>query len=199
MKTLFFMMISLMTGLLILPGSQSSQAQAVQQQNSAADSPAKHYFTDVILVNQSGERMRFYSDLIKGRVVVINVFFSSCHGSCPVMMKTFQKLQDWLGDRLGKDVYLISMSVDPEMDTPEKLKEYAAQLGAKRGWYFVTGEKQNMELALRKIGQYVAVREDHSNIFILGNETTGLWKKAFGLAKIEDLIAIVESVIDDRG
>lgn len=190
-------MIALMAGLLAT-GLQPSQARP-RQDKSAADTPAKNYFTDVMLVNQSGEKLRFYTDLIKGRVIIINVFFSSCHGSCPVMMGTFQKIQDWLGDRLGKDVYLISMSVDPQMDTPEKLKEYAAQLKARPGWHFVTGEKKNLEMALRKIGQYVQVREDHSNIFIIGNETTGLWKKAFGLAKIEDIITVVESVLNDKG
>lgn len=197
MKRACFIMIALTAGLLIAQGSRRCEAQSAAGQE--ADAAAKNYFTDVILVNQSGEQLRFYSDLIKGRVVIINVFFSSCHGSCPVMMRTFQKLQDWLGERLGKDAYLISMSVDPLMDTPEKLKEYAAQLKAKQGWHFVTGEKQNLELALRKIGQYVDVRENHSNVFIIGNETTRLWKKAFGLAKIEDIITVVESVLNDKG
>ncbi|MEW6213146.1 MAG: SCO family protein [Acidobacteriota bacterium] len=193
MKKVLFVMIALLSAL------TASRSQAQSTVGQEADSPAKHYFTDVTLVNQSGEQLRFYSDLLKGRVVVINVFFSSCHGSCPVMMGTFQKLQDWLGDRLGKDVYLISMSVDPTIDTPEKLKEFATQMKAKRGWHFVTGEKKNMELALRKIGQYVEVRENHSNIFIIGNEVTGLWKKAFGLAKIEEIIKVVESVLNDKG
>jgi protein SCO1/2 len=191
MKKVLFALIAL----LLIPSSRPLQAQSPANQ----DSPAEHYFTDVMLVNQSGERLRFYTDLLKGRAVVINVFFSSCHGSCPVMMGTFQKIQDWLGDRLGKDVYLISMSVDPQIDTPEKLKEFAAQMKARRGWHFVTGEKKNMELALRKLGQYVEVRENHSNIFIIGNEVTGLWKKAFGLAKIEEIIKVVESVINDKG
>ncbi len=197
MKRAFLILIALMAGLLIASGSQTCEAQSAAGQE--ADAAAKNYFTDVVLVNQSGEKLRFYSDLIKGRVVIINVFFSSCHGSCPVMMRTFQKLQDWLGERLGKDAYLISMSVDPNMDTPEKLKEYAAQLKARPGWHFVTGEKKSLELALRKIGQYVEVREDHSNIFIVGNEATRLWKKAFGLAKIEDIITVVESVLNDKG
>lgn len=191
-------MIALMAGLPIT-GPQPSEAQSTSRQENSAAEAGKNYFTDVILVNQSGEKMRFYSDLIKDRVVVINVFFSSCHGSCPVMMRTFQKIQDWLGDRLGKDAYLISMSVDPEMDTPEKLKEYAAQLKARPGWYFVTGEKQNMEFALRRIGQYVDVRENHSNIFYIGKESTRLWKRAFGLASAEDLIKVVESVLNDQG
>jgi cytochrome oxidase Cu insertion factor (SCO1/SenC/PrrC family) len=162
-------------------------------------SPAHKYFTDVTLVNQDGKQMRLYSDLIKGKIVVINAFFTSCQGSCPVMAATLAKIQDWLGDRLGKDVYLISVSVDPETDTPAKLKEYAERFKAKPGWYFLTGTKQNVNLALHKLGQYVENKEAHLNIMIVGNEPTGLWKKAFGLAKSEELIKVVDSALNDKG
>jgi protein SCO1/2 len=161
-------------------------------------SPAHKYFTDVTLVNQNGETMRLYSDLLKGKVVVINAFFTSCQGSCPVMAATLAKIQDWLGDRLGKNVYLISLSVDPQTDTPEKLKEYAQRFKAKPGWYFLTGKKDNVEWALYKLGQYVEQKEDHLNIMIIGNESTGLWKKAFGLSKPEDIIKIVDNVLKDQ-
>jgi protein SCO1/2 len=162
-------------------------------------SPAHKYFTDVTLINQNGQPMRLYSDLLKGKIVVINAFFTSCQGSCPVMAATFARIQDWLGDRLGKQVYLISLSVDPETDTPEKLKEYAERFKARPGWYFLTGTKENARQALHKLGQYVENRESHLNIFIIGNEPTGLWKKAFGLGKHEDILKIVESVLTDRG
>jgi protein SCO1 len=160
---------------------------------------AHDYFTDVQLVNQNGDTMRLYSDLIDGKVVIINSFFASCSGSCPVMAGNFAQIQKHLGDRLGKDVNLISISVDPTADTPEKLKEYAARFHARPGWYFLTGKKANVDLALRKLGQYVDEKNDHFNIIIIGNERTGLWKKAFGLAKPDDLIPIVDSVLNDKG
>ncbi|HEX3531109.1 MAG TPA: SCO family protein [Thermoanaerobaculia bacterium] len=162
-----------------------------------AESPAQHYFGDIPLVDQDGHTLRLYSDLLKGRTVVIDAMFTSCAGACPLMSDNLAKIQDWLGDRLGKDVYLLSFSVDPGIDTPAKLKEYAARLKARPGWYFLTGTKENVDAALTKLGQHAETREAHSNLFLIGNDKTGLWKKAFGLAKPADLIPIVESVLHD--
>ena len=79
-----------------------------------ADSPAKKYFTDVVLVNQNGEKMRFYSDLLQGKVVIINSFFATCAGSCLPLTRNLEKLQQALGARMGKDVHILSISVDPD-------------------------------------------------------------------------------------
>jgi protein SCO1 len=161
-------------------------------------SPAQKYFTDVVLVNQNGEKMRFYSDLLQGKVVIINSFFATCQGSCLPINRNLQKVQEALGDRIGKDVRIISISVDPTVDTPPLLKEYAKKVQARPGWYFLTGEKQNIDFALNKLGQFVSDKQDHLNILIIGNERTGLWKKAFGLAKSDELIKVVESVVNDQ-
>jgi len=169
-----------------------------QQPAPPADTPAHKYFTDVELINQNGEKMRFYSDLIQGKVVIIDSFFATCQGSCLPMNQNLAKVQEALGDRLGKDVYILSISVDPTVDTPPNLKEYAKKLQARPGWFFLTGTKENVDFALKKIGQFVDDKQDHLNIFIIGNERTGLWKKAFGLAKSEELIKVVDSVINDK-
>jgi protein SCO1/2 len=142
--------------------------------------------------------MRLYSELLKGKVVVINTFYTECSSACPVLMKKFAAIQNALGDRMGKEVHMLSLSLDPEHDTPSRLKEYAKQFNAKPGWYFLTGKKANVEFALRKIGQYVEFKDKHFNLFIIGNERTGLWKKAFGLAREDQLIKIVQGVIEDR-
>lgn len=164
-----------------------------------AANPAQTYFGETPLVNQDGQTMRFYSDLIRGRSVVIDFMFTTCTGACPIMSTNFAKIQDWLGDRLGKDVHLISISVDPATDTPAKLKEYAVRFKARPGWYFLTGSKENVDEVLRKLGNAVAAPQDHQNLFIIGNEPTGLWKKAFGLAPADTLIPIVQSVVEDKG
>ena len=103
-----------------------------------------------------------------------------------------------LGDRVGKDVHIISISVDPLVDTPANLKAYAKKLHARPGWYFLTGEKQNVDFALGKLGHLVSRKEEHLNIFIIGNERTGLWKKAFGLAQSDEIVKVVESVLNDK-
>ena len=159
---------------------------------------AEEYFSDVELITQDGKKVRFYSDVLKNKIVVINTFFTTCKSICPPMNRNFEKIQEALGDRLGKDVFLISITVDPETDTPTRLKEYGQRFHARPGWTFLTGKKENVEWALYKLGQYVETKDEHNSIFIIGNEPKGLWKKAMGLAKAEELIKIVEDVIADR-
>jgi protein SCO1/2 len=177
------------------PGGEAMRQTTAQ---TAAETAAQNYFTDVVLLNQNGERMRLYSDLLQGKVVVINSFFATCQGSCLPMNRNLEKMQRALGDHVGKDVYIISISVDPTVDTPASLKEYAKKLNARPGWYFLSGDKQNIDFALKKLGQFVSAKEDHLNIFIIGNERTGLWKKAFGLAASDELVKVVESVLNDQ-
>lgn len=162
-------------------------------------SPAEKYFTNVELINQNGEPMRLYRDLLQGKVVVISTMFTECTAVCPMMSKTIERIQEHLGDHVGDDVHLISISVDPENDTPDKLKEYASRFHAKPGWYFLTGKKENVDQALYKLGGYVENRDDHQTLLIIGNETTGLWKKALGLAGAEKILPIVDSVLEDQG
>ena len=162
------------------------------------EAPAQKYFTDTVLINQDGEKMRFYADLLKGKTVIIDSFFATCQGSCLPMNRNLEKVQEALGDRLGKDAYILSISVDPTVDTPPALKAYSKKLNARPGWYFLTGDKASVDFVLKKLGQFVDNKQDHLNIFIIGNERTGLWKKAFGLAKSEELVKVVESVINDK-
>ena len=180
--------------MLVLPCAGQSGA----ANNDDKGSPALNYFTDTALINQEGQQMRFYSDLLKDKVVIINSFFTTCNSVCPPMTKTLEAVQGWLGDRLGKDVNMISLSVDPDTDTPPRLKDYARKFNAKPGWYFLAGKKQNVQFVLRKVGQFVESKDDHSTIIIIGNLRTGLWKKAMGLAKPGDLIKVVESVLNDN-
>jgi cytochrome oxidase Cu insertion factor (SCO1/SenC/PrrC family) len=165
----------------------------------SGDPGAARYFGDAALVNQHGERMRLYPDLIRGRTAVISVFFTTCSGVCPAVHRTLQKLQDRLGDRLGKDVSMISITVDPENDTPSRLLAYAERFKARRGWYFLTGTSDEVSAALKRLGQYVKDPNDHSGLVFAGNDRTGLWKKLFGLADPEEVIKGALSVADDRG
>jgi protein SCO1 len=164
-----------------------------------AQNPAAAYFTDVVLTDQHGAPVRLYSDLIKDRTIIVAPFFTSCTSACPVMMRTLAKIQAWLGDRLGRDAVLVSITVDPARDTVDRLRSYATDAGARRGWYFLSGAPANVELALTKLGQRVDSPEGHSNLMIVGNDATGLWKKAFGLADSDAIIRVIDSVLNDRG
>lgn len=163
----------------------------------AGSGPAQRYFTDVRLTNQDGKQLRLYSDLLQGKVFVINSFFSSCTGVCKVTMPLMHSLQERFADRAGKKLHFISISVDPETDTPAALRKYATALGAKPGWDLLTGDKQSVELALRKLGYATEAKEGHTNIFLVGNESTGLWKKVLGIGSPEEVAAAVEGVLDD--
>ena len=163
------------------------------------ESAANTYFTDVLLVNQDGQEMRLYTDIIKGRTVIIIPFFTSCTDACPAMNQNLSKIQDWLGDRLGKDAYMISISVDPTTDTVPKLRDYAKRFTARKGWFFLSGKKENVDFALKKLGHSVKTPQEHTNIMIIGNDKTGLWKKALSLAPADQLIPVVDSVLNDKG
>ena len=184
---------------LSVAGSVAAQEPApATATNNSTSSSAEKYFTDVVLLNQDGEKMRFYSDLLKGKTVIINSFFTTCQGSCLPITRNLEKVQEALGDRLGKDAFMISISVDPTVDTPGELKAFGKKFHARPGWYFLTGSKENVDFVLKKLGQFVENKNDHLNLVIVGNDRTGLWKKAFGLAKSEELVKVVESVINDK-
>jgi protein SCO1/2 len=178
------------------PAAQKpGDAQAAAQGEVSA---AQKYFSDVVLVDQDGKPRRLYTDLLKGKTVVINAFFTTCTSVCPPMTRNLEKVQEALGERFGKDVFFLSFSVDPEIDTPARLKDYAQKFHAKPGWMFLTGKKENLDWALYKLGQYVEDKNDHTTGIIIGNEATGLWKKALGIAPPTDLIKVVTSVADDK-
>jgi len=187
MKLLFILTASL----LIVAGHGSTCAQQ------ADPNAAEKYFTNTELFDQNGRRLRFYQDVMKGKVVVINTFHSDCKSTCPPMQKNFERIQDAFATHLGQDLFLVSITIDPLNDTPERLKAYAANNHARDGWLFLTGTKENVDVVLKKLGQYVEQKEDHTTIVIIGNEKTGLWKKAFGLARSQDLIDVVDTVLKD--
>ena len=186
---------SLPTEAASLPDTKAAPPVQSLPEDPTTESAALRYFTDVKLVNQHGQELRLYNDLIKGRVVVIHTFFTSCKGACPKLVAAVAALQDRFGDQLQ----LVSVTVDPSNDTPSKLATYADQFKARPGWHFVTGEARNVEFALQKIGQFTTDIDKHSNVFIIGNDKTGLWKKAHGTAPVAELALIVQSVLDDSG
>jgi cytochrome oxidase Cu insertion factor (SCO1/SenC/PrrC family) len=153
---------------------------------------------DVEVLDQSGTTIHFYSDLIKGKTVAINFIFTTCTTICPPLAATFARVQKELGDKVGREVYFISISVDPLTDTPERLKAWGDKFKAGPGWTFVTGNKQEIGQLLNALGAAVARREDHSPTVIVGNDLKGLWTRTYGLAKPSQLIGLILNVIDRK-
>ncbi|SDI60279.1 protein SCO1/2 [Pseudomonas abietaniphila] len=141
------------------------------------------FFPNTVLINQDEQPVHFYDDLIKGKVVVINFIFTSCTDSCPLETARLRQVQRLLGDRVGKDVFFYSISIDPETDTPAVLKQYAAKFKVAPGWQFLTGNKDDIVELRRKLGLFIEGVDngrttDHNLSLIVGNQTTGRWMKA---------------------
>jgi protein SCO1 len=177
------------------PGNEKLAELVEQVSRSKFTDAGLKYFTDLPLLDQDGRKVRLYSDLIAGKTIVVNSFFASCSGSCPVMTGTFRKIQSALGDRLGRDVHMISITVDPENDTPAQLRKFANDAAAKPGWRFVTGDKEHVAQALQKLGLKTDTKETHTAVVIIGNEPKGVWKKAFGLAPSDEVLKLVQEVV----
>jgi protein SCO1/2 len=175
-----------------------TQAPAQAQAAAKAPPPAQQYFSDVTLVDHNGQNQRFYQDLLKDKVVIVHSFFSSCKSGCPVSMRLMAGIQERFAEQMGKQLHVLSISLDPQIDTPLKLQAYAKELKVGPGWQLISGDKANVDFALKKLGHYVSDIESHKNTIIIGNEATGLWKKAFLLAKPDALDKLIRGVLDDK-
>ncbi|HEX6184507.1 MAG TPA: SCO family protein [Pyrinomonadaceae bacterium] len=156
------------------------------------------YFPNHPLVTQDDKTVRFYEDMLKGKVVLINFIFTHCTGVCSPMTANLAKVQSYLGERVGRDVSMLSISVDPANDTPAALKAYAAKHKAGPGWYFLTGKKENVDWVLYKLGGYVAEPGQHSSVLIIGNEATGEWVKVHAMSSPSDIAAAVVKLTDKK-
>lgn len=146
---------------------------------SVASPWGKNYFPNVPLVTDEGETVHFFEDLIKDKVVVINFIYTSCPDTCPLETAQLVRVQNLLSDRVGKDIFFYSISIDPKHDTPEVLAEYKKRFGAK--WTFLTGDKSDIIKLRKKLGLYIEEIQDGSNnhnvSMIIGNQKTGRWMK----------------------
>lgn len=164
----------------------TNETAAEETKNSMAEAASK-YFPNLVLLTQDNKPVRFYDDLLKGKIVLINFLFTNCKGVCSPMTANLVKVQKYLGERVGREVVMISLSVDPLTDTPAVLKKYADSFKAQPGWYFLTGDKKNVDWVLYKLGGYVETREQHSGVLIIGNEATGEWMKVHAMSNPTDI------------
>ena len=158
--------------------------------------PARFEIPDVKVSDQRGREVRFYSDLIKGRVVVISFFFTSCTLVCPMQGRALARLRAQLGPRLGKDVFLISVSKDPQTDTPARLKRWGADFGVARGWTLVTGAEGAMKKLVWDFTGEPLGPQLHTPFILIGNDRTGAWVEAEGLSPAEELVSIIDGISD---
>ena len=149
---------------------------------------------DVEVVDQDGRQVHFYSDLVRGQRVAINFVFTSCTTICPPMGANFERLQALLGARAGAGVRLLSISVDPLTDTPERLKAWGARFHAGPGWTLLTGPKEELDRLLKAMGIFTADPASHAPILLLGDDRTGRWTRAYGLAPPAKIVQLLDGL-----
>ena len=138
------------------------------------------YFPNIVLTNQDGKKLKFYDDLIKGKVVALSFIYTKCKDVCPADTAQLRQVQDLLGEQVGRDVFFYSISIDPQNDTPAVLKRYMHMFDVGPGWQFLTGKKEDVVLLQRKLGLIGAnapVLTEHNTSVMIGNEATGQWIK----------------------
>lgn len=139
---------------------------------------ARAYFTDTELVDQNGRRVQFYSDVLKDRVVMLNVVYTNCKDACPLITRKLKEVRDALGEEAARKVHFISISSDPLNDTPQSLKAFAAKNEADNpNWIFLTGDKASVDFVLSRLGQLGQSAEEHSTLLIAGDVATKRWNK----------------------
>lgn len=147
---------------------------------------------DIEVYDQNGKRLKFYTDLVKGKTVAVNFIFTTCTTICPPLTATFRRVQQQLAEGGAGDVQLISISVDPVVDTPERLRDYAAKFKAGPGWTFVTGEKLDIDALLRALGGAVADKNQHTPSILVGNDPAGRWTRTYGLSSPSALVKVIK-------
>lgn len=150
--------------------------------------------TDLLLRDQDGREVRFYSDLVKDKIVVLSFFYTTCTYVCTRQGTTFSRLQSLLGERLGKDVFLISVTTDPAKDTSLKLKNWGKRYDQQPGWTLVTGDKAEMNKILIPFTGNPAGAGMHLPSTFIGNDKTGRWTSAAGIFTPVDLLKAIDSV-----
>src|SRR4051812_21449254 len=161
----------------------------------AQDRPwGENYIPNLTVTTQRGKPVKFYDDLVKGKIVIISFIYTSCTDICPLTTARVAQLEEKLGDMVGREVFLISMTVDPKTDTPERLKEYAERFGAGPGWSFVTGKPDDIRAINYKFGDRSGVISEHRNEIVIGNDATGEWQKDSVFGDIDRLALTVRSL-----
>ncbi len=173
----------------------------------AAEQPkartSRTFIPDIGVVDQDGRAFRFYDDLIKDRVVMVNFFFTACGDTCPLVTENLRAVQDLLGDRLGRDIFMYSVSLQPELETPAILKGYADQWDTRPGWQFLTGRPAEIERLRGAMGfadtdpVFAVNKDSHTGLLRYGNDRLDRWAGTAGLGRPAWIAKAVTSLADD--
>jgi protein SCO1 len=166
----------------------------------AKSGPREDYFPNYVVQAHDGRKLRFYDDIVAGKIVVFNMMYSICTGICPGNTANLQLVQKELGRRVGKDIFMYSMTLQPEFDTPQALRDYAKHYAVKPGWTFLTGDPKEMDVIRRKLGFYNddpsidADLANHTGMVRIGNERLDRWFMMPALSKPKQIARTILQV-----
>ncbi len=163
------------------------------QEAAAPQAPAQLAVPDVQVVDQTGQHLRFNTDVVKGRVAVVTGFFTTCTAMCPITQEKLSQVAKQLGDRLGKDVVIVSVSVDPTNDTPERMKAWGEKFHIASGWTLVSGNKDDVQTLLKALGLYVEIPQRHQSALMIGSQTAG-WVRTSSWSSTEKLVKVIDGL-----
>ncbi|HYZ63013.1 MAG TPA: SCO family protein [Acetobacteraceae bacterium] len=161
------------------------------------------WFTNVEVTGHDGRVYRFYDDLLKGKIVLINFFYTDCDNVCPLATENLGYVQELLGDRVGKEIFMYSLTLQPRLDTPEKLASYARSRGVRPGWLFLTGKPDDIELLRHRLGfvdsdpAQDADLEQHLGTVRIANEPMHRWIMTPSLLNPPAIVRAVKRVIPE--
>jgi len=178
-------------------GESRVQHSAAKSQHQDGKSAEVRLF-DLELVTQNGEPLKFASEAVGDNLVVIAALYTGCTTVCPVTSVIFAQLQRKLGGRLDQDIRLISISVDPARDTPERLKAYSRKHRARPGWLWLTGDKSRVDRVLTGLGAYSANFEDHPSGVLVGDSRSGKWSRFFGFTDPNQIMTRLDELTAAR-
>jgi protein SCO1/2 len=162
------------------------------------DEGTKVKLLDLELVDRSGKPVRFQSEAVADRIVVIDFVYTTCTTICPILSAVMAQVQDRLGARLGTEVRPISISIDPIRDTPERLDAYARKFGAGPEWIWLTGRKPAVDQVLIGLNTYTPNFIDHASSVLIGDARSNTWTRLFGFPGPEDILARVNELVSAR-
>ena len=157
----------------------------------------ERHFPNVELTTHEGKKVRFYDDLVKDKIVVINFFYAECIGICPGITANLKRVQELLGDRVGRDIFMYTITLRPEKDKVAALDHYVKMHRIKPGWTFLTGKPDEIDMLRRKLGfsdtnpELDKNQNNHIGMVRYGNEPRQWWAMCPGKAKPK---WIVESI-----
>jgi protein SCO1/2 len=201
MKKISYLLIGLSLGLL-LPQAGITQVTAspntISNDHQAAEEKARNYFTDTEVIDQNGKKMRFYSDVLKGRVVLISFIFTNCEYACPMQAQKLKQARAAMVPAIKDEVWFVTLSVDPERDTPEAMKKFAERQGVDESrWLFLTGDKKNLEFLVKRLGQYTPDIESHTTLMLAGNTITRHWTRVLPMVPPDGIAQQMRALVEE--